>query len=319
VRRALVIGAGGQIGTELTIRLAKELGAGNVVASDLNAPKISENTTILALKLDVLDQVRLKQIVLDYEINEVYHLAATLSATAEKNPGFSWHLNMQSLLNILDLAKEGLIQKVFWPSSVAVFGPGSPKTNTPQHTFMNPNTVYGISKSAGENWCNYYFEKYNVDVRSLRFPGLLGYKSDPGGGTTDYALWALKNAAHNAPYVSFLENNSGLPMMHMEDAIDGIIKLMSAKPEQVKVRTSYNISSTSFTPEELEKEIQKFKPAFKISYQSDFRQAIADSWPDSLDDSEARLDWGWNPKYNFSSMVQNILEGFKKKLLTVTE
>ena len=176
MRRALVIGAGGQIGTELTIRLAKELGAENVIASDLNAPKISENTSISALKLDVLDQVRLKQIVLDYEISEVYHLAATLSATAEKNPGFSWHLNMQSLLNVLDLAKEELIQKVFWPSSVAVFGPGSPKTNTPQNTFMNPNTVYGISKSAGENWCNYYFEKYNVDVRSLRFPGLLGYK-----------------------------------------------------------------------------------------------------------------------------------------------
>ena len=258
MRRALVIGAGGQIGTELTTRLAKELGGLNVVASDLNTPKISENIAILSLNLDVLDQVRLRQIVVDHEISEVYHLAATLSATAEKNPGFSWHLNMQSLLNILDLGKEGLIQKVFWPSSVAVFGPGSPKSNTPQNAFMNPNTVYGISKSAGENWCNYYFEKYNVDVRSLRFPGLLGYKSDPGGGTTDYALWALKNAAHDTPYISFLENNSGLPMMHMEDAINGIIKLMNAKSEQVKVRTAYNISSASFTPEELEKEIQKY-------------------------------------------------------------
>lgn len=319
MKKALVIGAGGQIGTELTIRLAEELGSENVIASDLNEIIIPQNPSILSLKLDVLDVIKLKQIIFDYEINEVYHLAATLSATAEKNPGFSWNLNMQSLLNILDLAKEGLIQRVFWPSSVAVFGPDSPKSNTPQNTFMNPNTVYGISKLAGENWCNYYFEKYNVDVRSLRFPGLLGYKSDPGGGTTDYALWAFKNAALYTPYVSFLNKNSTLPMMHMEDAIDGIIKLMDANPENIKVRTSYNIASVSFTPSELEKEIQKFIPAFKISYQPDFRQAIADSWPNSLEDKKARLDWDWNPKYNFSSMVQNILEGFKKKLLTVTE
>ncbi len=318
MRKALVIGAAGQIGTELTYRLSEELGTDNVIASDISELYFEDQPNIRTVILDVLDFELLKSTILDNDISEVYHLAATLSANAEKNPGFSWHLNMQSLLNILNLAKEGHISKIFWPSSVAVFGTDTPKENTPQFTLMNPNTVYGISKSAGENWCNYYYEKYGVDVRSLRFPGLLGYKSDPGGGTTDYALWALKNSSNNLPYVSFLSRETTLPMMHMEDAIDGIIQLMNVPNSDIKIRTSYNISSVSFSPTELEKEIQKTIPAFKISYEPDFRQSIADSWPHSIDDSLARNDWNWNPKYNFESLVKNIIEGFKKKVLIVT-
>ncbi len=312
LRRALIIGSAGQIGTELSIRLAKELSNENVIAADIRPISNPLLIHIQTIELDVLNKEQLRDVIIDNQITEVYHLAATLSAVAEKNPEFSWHLNMQSLLNILDLAKDGLIQKIFWPSSIAVFGPDSPKNNTPQNTLMNPNTVYGISKLAGEKWCNYYFEKHNVDVRSLRFPGLLGYKADPGGGTTDYALWALKNASERKNYNSFLSSDCELPMMHMEDAVEAIMSLMSADSERLTVRTSYNVASLSFTPIQLESQIKFSHPEFKLGYEVDFRQKIAESWPNSLDDSQAKLDWGWNSKFTFADLVKDILMGFKK-------
>jgi len=220
---------------------------------------------------------------------------------------------MESLLHILELAKEKLIKKVFWPSSIAVFGPDSPRENTPQNCIMNPTSVYGISKLAGESWCDYYHEKFGVDVRSIRFPGILGYKSEPGGGTTDYAVWALKNAALRTTYESFLAEQTRLPMMHIEDAVESICELMRAPQSALTVRTSYNIASVNFTPGELEREIKKVFPEFKISYKPDFRQAIADSWPASIDDSIAKRDWGWTPQFDFSSLVKDIISGFQEK------
>lgn len=318
MRKALIIGAGGQIGTELSLRLAEEIGQENVIATDIREFSSSELQNIKTIQLDVLDKEALRNIVLSDQVTEVYHLAATLSATAEKHPEFSWHLNMQSLLNVLELAKSGLITKIFWPSSIAVFGPDSPKNDTPQVTLMNPNTVYGISKLAGERWCNYYFEKYGVDVRSLRFPGLLGYKAEPGGGTTDYALWALKNASNDESYTSFIKSDCRLPMMHMEDAVNAIITLMDAPKDNITIRSSYNINSVSFTPLELESQIKTSSPNFEINYELDFRQDIANTWPSSLNDDQARKDWSWNPKYTFDSLVSNIIEGFKKKVLTET-
>jgi len=234
-------------------------------------------------------------------------MAAMLSATGEKYPDKAWELNMNSLFNVLNLAKEGKIKKIFWPSSIAVFGPTTPKENTPQETVMEPSTVYGISKQAGERWCEYYFNKYNVDVRSLRYPGIISWKTNPGGGTTDYAIEIFHKAILEGNYVSFLNKDSKLPMMYMDDAIDATIKIMDTAAEKVKIRSSYNLAAISFTPEEIAEEIKIIIPEFKIKYHSDFRQAIADSWPQSIDDSRARSDWGWQHKYDLNRICKKML------------
>jgi nucleoside-diphosphate-sugar epimerase len=299
--KILIIGAGGQIGLELLEELNKIYGSSNVVASDIR-PSAAFNHNAFET-LDVLNAEELKNIVKKHGIRQVYLLAALLSATAEKNPLFAWQLNMQGLFNVLELAREKLISKVYWPSSIAAFGPTTPRLNTPQYTVMEPSTVYGISKQAGERWCEYYFNKYGVDVRSLRYPGLIGYKSAPGGGTTDYAVHIFHEALKKGSYECFLEAQTALPMMYMPDAIRATIELMHAPAEQVKIRGSYNLAGISFTPEQIANEIRKHISSFSITYKPDFRQEIAESWPNSIDDTEARRHWGWNPRYDLRSMV----------------
>jgi nucleoside-diphosphate-sugar epimerase len=245
-------------------------------------------------------------------ISQIYLLAAILSATGEKNPSLAWHLNMQSLLNVLDIAREEKLHKIYWPSSIAVFGPTSPKQDCPQQTVIEPSTVYGISKYAGEFWCNYYFNKFGVDVRSLRYPGLISYKSAPGGGTTDYAVEIFHEALEEKRYTSFLRKDTFLPMMYMPDAIRATIELMEAPAEKIKTRTSYNISAMSFSPEEIGAEIKKHIPAFTIGYEPDYRQQIADSWPQSIDDKEARAEWGWAHEYDLPAMTADMLENLQK-------
>lgn len=303
----LVIGASGQIGTELVMELRARYGNNNVLASDLkNASDEVKESGPFEL-LDVMDRDRLHQLVVQYNIGEVYLLAALLSATAEQKVMPAWNLNMYGLFYVLELAKEGFIDKVYWPSSIAVFGPTTPKRNTPQSTIMEPTTVYGISKLAGERWCEYYHNRYGVDVRSLRYPGLIGYKSDPGGGTTDYAVDIFHKAVSGQPFECFLSENTRLPMMYMPDAIRATIGIMEAPSELVKVRSSYNVSGFDFTPAELATEIRKHIPEFKVSYKSDFRQAIADGWPNSIDDSVARADWGWKNEYSLEAMTEDML------------
>lgn len=303
--KILIIGAGGQIGIELTQELSLLYGSSNVIAADLKP--------ILALavnpfeKLDVLDKDALLNIVKKHGISHVYLLAALLSATGEQNPMFAWKLNMEGLFNVLDLAKEKHIAKVYWPSSIAVFGPTTPRINTPQFTVMEPSTVYGISKQAGERWCEWYFHKFGVDVRSLRYPGLIGWKSAPGGGTTDYAVHIFHQALKNKTYECFLSAQTALPMMHMEDAIRATIEIMHVPSEQIKIRGSYNLAGISFTPEQIALEIKKHIPDFTISYNPDFRQAIADSWPKSINEDRAKEDWDWSSKYDLSSLVENML------------
>ncbi|MDC1024799.1 NAD-dependent epimerase/dehydratase family protein [Flavobacteriales bacterium] len=311
--KVLVIGSSGQIGSELVIELRSNYGNSNVIASDI----VASNQTIMDSGpfeiLDVTDSDRLHEVVKKYEVTHVYLLAAILSANAEKKPKLSWDLNMQSLFNVLDLAKEKIIKKVFWPSSIAVFGPNTEKIKTQQYTITEPNTVYGISKLAGERWCEYYFNKYNVDVVSLRYPGLIGWKSNPGGGTTDYAVHIFHEAIKNKKYTSFLTKDTTLPMMYMTDAIKATLKIMQVDSDKIKIRSSYNISGCSFNPEELANEIQSYIPDFKISYNEDYRQEIADSWPDSLDDSLARDHWGWQAQYNMQKLVNEMIENLHKK------
>jgi nucleoside-diphosphate-sugar epimerase len=254
----------------------------------------------------------LLEIVKRHNINQVYLLAALLSATAEKMPKFGWDLNMQGLFNVLDLAKEKIIQKVYWPSSIAVFGPNTPRENTPQFTIMEPSTVYGISKQAGERWCEYYFNKYGVDVRSLRYPGLIGWKSAPGGGTTDYAVHIFHEALKSGSYECFLSENTTLPMMYMPDAIKATIGIMEADYQKVKIRSSYNLSGFSFSPKDIALEIKKYIPDFSISYLPDSRQQIADSWPQSIDSREAGIDWGWKPEYDLAAMTKDMIKNLKK-------
>ncbi|MBI4930916.1 MAG: NAD-dependent epimerase/dehydratase family protein [Bacteroidetes bacterium] len=303
--KILVIGSSGQIGTELTEKLQEIYGTGNVIASDIKKPF---NYKGVFEELDILDEARLKEVVADHSITQVYLLAALLSATAEKNPQFAWKLNMNSLFNVLELAKEKKIKKIYWPSSIAVFGPSTPKENVPQYSIMEPATVYGISKLAGERWCEYYFKKYGVDVRSLRYPGLISYKSPPGGGTTDYAVDIFYQATLKGRYECFLSENSYLPMMYMPDAIRAAIELMETDSSNVEVRSSYNISAMSFSPKEIASEIKKHFPEFSIGYTPDFRQKIADSWPKSIDDSKARNDWKWSHKYSLNETVKDMLE-----------
>lgn len=312
MKKVIVIGASGQIGTELVLELRKRFGNENIIASDLkDSPKdILSNGPYE--KLDVMDGEALREIVERHKITEVYLLAALLSATAEKNPDFAWRLNMEGLFNVLNLAKEEKIKKIFWPSSIAVFGPNTPSDNTPQFTIMEPSTVYGISKLAGERWCEYYAKQYNVDVRSIRYPGLISYTSPPGGGTTDYAVDIFYSAKRNEKYTCFLSEETALPMMYMEDAINATISLMEAPADQVRIRSSYNLGGISFTPREIAAEIKKSKPNFEIVYEPDFRQKIADSWPGSIDDTHAQNDWGWKSKFDLTKlcdiMLKHVLE-----------
>ena len=309
----LVIGACGQLGSELTLELRNMYGGSNVVAADIAAPKQADLRDSGPFeKVDVLDTKVLADLASKYKFKQIYHLAAVLSATGERNPKFAWKLNMDGLFNVLDLALEHKVEKVYWPSSIAVFGPNTPRQNTPQHTVMDPNTVYGISKQAGERWCEYYFEKYGLDVRSLRYPGLIGYKALPGGGTTDYAVDIYHKALEGETYECFLSENTYLPMMYMPDALKSTLDLMHAPAEQVKVRSSYNLSAMSFSPEEIAASIRKFIPDFKITYKPDYRQQIADSWPQSVDDSAAQQDWGWKPAYDLDAMTEDMLLNLKK-------
>ena len=311
--KVLVIGSSGQIGSELVAELRSNYGNSNVIASDI----VASNQIIMDSGpfeiLDVTDSERLYEIVKKHNVTHVYLLAAILSANAEKKPNLSWDLNMKSLFNILDLAKNKIIKKVFWPSSIAVFGPNTEKIKTQQHTITEPNTVYGISKLAGERWCEYYFNKYNVDVVSLRYPGLIGWKSNPGGGTTDYAVHIFHEAIKNKKYISFLTKDTTLPMMYMADAIKATLKIMESDSDKIKIRSSYNISGCSFNPEELANEIKSYIPDFKISYNSDYRQEIADSWPDSLEDSLAKEHWGWQAEYKMPKLVEEMIKNLDAK------
>ena len=311
--KVLVIGSSGQIGSELVAELRSNYGNSNVIASDI----VASNQIIMDSGpfeiLDVTDSEKLYEIVKKHDVTHVYLLAAILSANAEKKPNLSWDLNMKSLFNILDLAKNKIIKKVFWPSSIAVFGPNTEKIKTQQYTITEPNTVYGISKLAGERWCEYYFNKYNVDVVSLRYPGLIGWKSNPGGGTTDYAVHIFHEAIKNKKYISFLSKDTTLPMMYMADAIKATLKIMESDSDKIKIRSSYNISGCSFNPEELANEIKSYIPDFKISYNSDYRQEIADSWPDSLEDSLAKEHWGWQAEYSMPKLVEEMIKNLNAK------
>ena len=310
--RILVIGASGQIGVELTLALRKIYGNANVIASDLREENELLKGTGPYVSLDVMNKEMLHVQVIRQGITQIYLLAAILSATGEKNPNLAWSLNMQSLLNVLDIAREEQITKVYWPSSIAVFGPTSPKRNCPQQTVIEPVTVYGISKYAGEFWCNYYFQRFGVDVRSLRYPGLISYKSAPGGGTTDYAVEIFHEAIDEGRYTCFLSEDTYLPMMYMPDAIRATIELMESDASKISVRTSYNLSSMSFSPKDIAAEIKKHIPTFTIQYEPDYRQSIADSWPQSIDDSVARLDWGWKEAYSLPEMTTDMIRNLHK-------
>ena len=315
--RILIIGSSGQIGTELVMELRRMYGNENVIASDIRDSSEQVMNSGPFETLDIMDESLLREIVKKYKVTQVYLLAALLSATAEQNIELGWRLNMRSHSHVLDLAKDGLIKKIFWPSSIAVFGPTTPMKNTPQYTIMEPNTVYGITKQAGERWNEYYYNKFGVDVRSVRYPGLIGWKAAPGGGTTDYAVDIFHKAITDGKYKSFLSENTGLPMMYMPDAIRATIELMEAPAEQVKIRSSYNLAGISFTPEEIAAEVSKHIPNFEMSYNSDFRQEIADSWPSSMNDEHAQNDWGWKLEYNLEKMTSDMMKNLKEYYKTI--
>ncbi len=304
----LIIGACGQIGTELTLALRELYGNEQVVASDIREGNESLMNSGPFELLDATNYEAIEDVVMYHEIEEVYLMAAMLSATAEKFPERAWNLNMNSLFNVLNLAKERKIEKIFWPSSIAVFGPNTPKDNTPQSAIMEPSTVYGISKQSGERWCSYYYHKFGVDVRSVRYPGLISWKTLPGGGTTDYAIEIYHEALKKGSYTCFLKEDVELPMMFMDDAIRATIKLMESNPEQLTVRSSYNLAAMSFSPADISESIKKHIPNFRVSYHPDFRQAIAESWPRSIDDSMAKKDWGWEPEFNLENTTVEMLK-----------
>ncbi len=314
MKNILVIGAAGQIGTDLTMELRRRFGNENVIASDIKTPSKMVLNSGPFTEVNVLDKAGLEKIVDKFQITEIYHLAAILSGNAEKAPRKSWDINMEGLFNVLDVVKDKNLDKVFWPSSIAVFGPSTPRIDTPQDTVMDPNTVYGISKQAGERWCEYYNEKYGVDVRSLRYPGLISYSADAGGGTTDYAVEIFYDAVKTKKYECFLKDDTALPMMFMEDAIDATIGIMEADKELVKIRSSYNIAGISFDPQTIAKEIKNHIPEFEITYKPDFRQQIADSWPQSIDESRAKEDWKWEAKFGLKEMCDIMLQEVDKKI-----
>ena len=309
----LLIGASGQIGTDLTMSLRAIYGASHVVASDIKSASREVMESGPFEQLDIMDPVRLNEIVLKYKVTQVYLLAALLSATAEKNIELGWALNMKSLSHVLDLARHGKVKKVYWPSSIAVFGPTTPSVNTPQHTIMDPNTVYGISKQAGERWCEYYHQKFGVDVRSIRYPGLISWKAKPGGGTTDYAVHIFHEALKYGRYESFLSETTSLPMMYMPDAIRATLELMEAPANSIKIRSSYNVAGTSFNPAEIAAVVKQYIPHFEITYKTDERQAIANSWPQSINDSLAREHWNWKHEYDLGNMAEDMMLNLKKK------
>lgn len=309
----LITGALGQIGSELAEKLKTIHGKNNVIISDIRDPKDVHYDGIYEV-IDVIDADRIKEVIAKHNIKTVYHLAALLSGTAEKNPMFGWKLNMDTLLTFLELAKDKVIDKIFWPSSIGVFGPDTPKNNTPQNTIQTPSTVYGISKLSGEYWCKWYQQNHNVDVRSIRFPGLISWKTPAGGGTTDYAVDIYYKAIEDGKYTSFLKEGTYLPMLYMDDAINAIVELMSADPKQLGEFKSYNLGGLSFAPEDLAAEIKKHIPNFTIDYAPDFRQAIADTWPSSIDDSVAKADWGFEPKFDIDKMTTTMLDNLKIKL-----
>ncbi|WP_066223266.1 NAD-dependent epimerase/dehydratase family protein [Formosa haliotis] len=311
--KILIVGACGQIGSELTFRLRQIYGDTNVIASDISYNNSEIVNSGIFEILDAKDATAMKICVEKYKINTVYLMAAMLSATGEKFPLKAWDLNTESLFHVLDLAKAGVIKKIFWPSSIAVFGQTTPKQNTPQYTIMEPSTVYGITKQVGERWCEYYYNKYGVDVRSIRYPGIISWKTLPGGGTTDYAVDIYHKALEEGHYDCFLSENTALPMMYMDDAIEATVSIMAAPSESIKIRSSYNLSAVSFTPNDVVKSIKKHLPEFKITYNPDFRQAIADSWPQSIDDSHAREDWGWNHKFSLDDITTEMLTNLKAK------
>ena len=311
--KILIIGAGGQIGSELTYKLRAIHGDANVIASDLNYNNLDLVNSGTFEIIDAMDYASIKICCEKHNIDTIYLMAALLSATGEKYPMKAWDLNMQSLFHVLNLAKAKAIKKVFWPSSIAVFGPTTPTENTPQYTVMEPTTVYGITKQVGERWCEYYHEKYDVDVRSLRYPGIISWKTLPGGGTTDYAVEIYHEALKNKNYECFLTENTALPMMYMDDAIKATVNIMSANSEKIKIRSSYNLSGISFTPKEIAQSIKKEIPEFKISYKPDFRQQIADSWPSSIDDTEAREQWDWKHQFDLDGITKDMLSNLSKK------
>ena len=309
--KKLVIGSSGQIGVELIERLAKDFGANQVIASDIKSVFDGRISGVEYVLLDVLDKEKLFKIIKEHNVSEVYLLAAMLSAVAEKNIQLAWDLNMKGLFNILDLAKEKHIEKIFWPSSIAVFGPTSPKVNTPQSTLLEPSSVYGISKISGERWCEYYFLKYGVDVRSLRYPGIISYKSPPGGGTTDYAIEIFHAAINHGVYNSFIAQDVTLPMIYMQDAIRATMEIMQADRKQLTINSSYNLAAISFNPEEIANEIKLLFPELKITYSPDFRNKIALSWPSIIDDSFARNDWGWKHNFDLKKTTLEMVNGIK--------
>jgi len=310
----LMIGANGQIGSELAAALRKKFGNQNVITSDIRAPKEIAEGEIFET-LNVLDKEAIKALILKYKPTQIYLLAAMLSATGEQYPQKAWDLNMNGLLNVLDLAVELGVKKIFWPSSIAVFGPHSPKIDTPQYCVMDPNSIYGISKLAGERLCEYYHNRYGLDIRSIRYPGIISWRTEPGGGTTDYAIHIFFEAIRQGKYTSFLSANSELPMLYMDDAVRGTIELMDAPSDKLSIHSSYNLAGVSFTPTQIAEEIKKILPNFEISYSdNDPRQAIADSWPKSINDDEARADWGWKPTFDLAGMTKDMLENLKTKL-----
>ena len=315
-QKILIIGACGQIGSELTYKLRDIHGKDNVIASDISYNNLDVVNSGIFEIVDAQDYSSILVCVEKHQIDTIYLMAAMLSATGEKYPMKAWSLNMDSLFHVLNLAKAKFIKKVFWPSSIAVFGPTTPKEQTPQHTIMEPTTVYGITKQVGERWCEYYFEKYGVDVRSIRYPGIISWKTMPGGGTTDYAVEIYHKAITDARYESFLSEETELPMMFMDDAIDATIQLMDAPANQVTIRSSYNLAAMSFTPKQIAEEIQKHIKDFIITYNPDFRQQIADSWPKSIDDTYARKDWGWKHTFDLQKMSQEMLLQLNQKYAT---
>lgn len=310
----LVTGASGQIGTELTTALVEKYGKDAVFAADIQAPAAPLKENIPCVQLDILDKEMLERIVRSFRVTQIYHLAAVLSATGEQDPQRTWQINIQGLLNVLEVAREEQVSKVFWPSSIAVFGANTFRTACPQHTVTQPTTIYGISKCAGEQWCNYYFEKYALDVRSIRFPGLISHTAQPGGGTTDYAVDIFQQALTTMHYTSYLNKNTCLPFMYMPDAIKATLELMEAPAANLTVRTAYNLAGMSFSPAELAAEINKHLPRFKMKYRPDYRQQIADSWPTSIDDRQARHDWGWQPDYDLQSMTTDMIRHVFEKI-----
>lgn len=310
--KILIIGAGGQIGSELTQKLRAIHGGKNVIAADINYNNLELVNSGIFEIVDAQDFTSVKICVEKYQINTIYLMAAMLSATGEKFPRKAWDLNMESLFHVLNLAKEGFIKKVFWPSSIAVFGPTTPKENTPQHTIMEPSTVYGITKQVGERWCEYYHNQYGVDIRSLRYPGIISWKTMPGGGTTDYAVEIYHKAIAEKKYECFLSEDTELPMMFMDDAIKATIDIMDAKQEDIKIKSSYNLAAVSFTPKEITQSIKKLIPEFTITYNPDFRQKIADSWPKSIDDSIAREDWNWKHSFSLDDITKEMLSNLRK-------